>query len=108
MRALFLACFGILFAGNAVASTFTGRVLTIRSAPSVTGNTRVSVQVIGAPTSCPYAGWYSWDLPDSSTAAKIWSAALLAAIHSERNIGINGTGQCDQYGIETIYFVDAI
>jgi hypothetical protein len=113
-NSLFLLALAIAtYASLANASGVVGQVIIVRSAASAQtpGNTRVSVQIAGAVTSCPYAGWYSYDYPDSgpgSGIGKLWSAKFLAAQASGRSVGVSGTGSCDSYGIETIQFVDAI
>ncbi len=104
VRILLLFALGL---GIAHASSFTGQVVTVRSAasPTTSGNTRISVQVAGT-TSCSLNGWYSYDLPEASV-GKVWTAILLAALTSGRSVAISGTGSCDPYGIEFVSYIDA-
>jgi hypothetical protein len=96
---------------SAAGSLYNGLVLDVRSAasPSTPGNVRVSIQVAGT-TNCTSTGlgsWYSYDLPDGAV-SKLWAATLIAALHSGRPVNIGGTGNCDPYGIETVYYIDAL
>lgn len=108
-RAFIVACLGLLFSGTAWSSTYTGQVLSVRTAlsPAASGHVRVSIQISGT-TSCGNSSWFSFDLPDESATGKLWAATVLAALHSGRSVTIAGTGQCDPYAIETIYYVDAM
>ncbi len=100
--------FAVLWVAASSASTSTSQILTLRSHASteVPGNLRVSVQMTGA-TSCPFSGWYSFDLPDSLT-AKTWVSILLSAQASGRQVTIAGTGTCDSSGLERISYMDSL
>ena len=87
------------------ASTITSQVLTIRSNATPAGGTRVSVQLSGT-TDCPVQSWYSFEYVDG--VGKVWVASLLAAQASARQVTISGTGSCDQIGLETVYYIDAL
>ena len=98
-----------LICGDATASEYVGTLVLARSAasPTTSGNTCVSVQVAGAPSSCGSDYWHSYDLPDASV-GKTWTATLLAALATGRTVRIGGSGTCDACGLETLYYMDAL
>ena len=101
----------VIALGSAAAypSTYTGPLQQVLSQVSQTtpGNTRVSI-FTGAVTSCSgYPGVYSFDLP-SASALSTWTATLLSAIAAGKNVTINGSGTCDQWGIETVGSIAAL
>jgi hypothetical protein len=107
-KSLIAICGTALCATNIVhASTYTGPVtfFEVQPSPIANGNIRVSIQVPAGTTNANCTGyggaWYSYDLP-AGALASMWGAQLLAAIVSQRNIQILGTGQCDPLGIETV------
>jgi hypothetical protein len=97
----------ILLSGLAHSSTYTGKVVTIRSqpSPSVSGHVRVSVQVNGT-TSCPFGGWYSYDVADGPV-GDMWRDQLITAQSRGRTVSIAGTGTCDPFGVESVNFIDS-
>lgn len=95
---------------SAQASTYTGVIVDVRAAPSpqTQNNIRVSIQIAGSgPTSCPYPGWYSFDLPTGPTES-LWSAILLSAISDGGSVTIAGNETCDVYGMEEVGYIDAL
>jgi hypothetical protein len=95
-----------------VASTITGTVLDVRVNASTTtpGNVRVGVLIPGT-TSCSVDEWYSFEYPDSGAGAatgKVWTSQLLVALASGRSVTVAGTGTCDSFGLETIYYIDSL
>jgi hypothetical protein len=96
---------GLLFAGLAQATTFSGVPQDIQSSPSPTtsGNTRMSIST-GSATACAgttYPGWYLYDLPSASVGSA-WTATLLTAIAAGKGVTITGSGTCDSYGLEIV------
>jgi|SRR5882724_10072868 len=93
--------------GIAQASSYTGPVVLMRTNASqtTTGNIRVTIETDTA-TSCSSPGWYSYDLPEASV-GKVWTAILLAALNSGRQVTLAGQGNCDPYGYEIVFYVDA-
>ena len=93
---------------HAAGTTYTGAVLDIRTNSSqyTPGNIRVSIQT-NTTTSCSNSGWYSYDLPNGSV-GNVWTAILLAAIHGGRSVTVSGTGNCDPFGYEIVYYIDAL
>ena len=103
------ALIALTLTAGAQASVYTGTVQEVLSSasPTTVGNTRVSIQT-GNTTSCTgFAGWYSFDLPSASVAS-MWEATLLAAITAGKTITINGTGTCDNYGLEIVGSIGAL
>jgi len=78
----------------------------MQNSPGTPGNTRVGI-LASATTACATNNWYAYEFADVGV-GKTWTAALLAALASGRSVFIAGTGTCDAYGIETIYYIDAV
>jgi hypothetical protein len=57
-----------------------------------------SVSLCGNPSACAYE--YS-----GTDLGKTWTALLLAAQTATRTVKIDGTGACDQYGVEIVSVV---
>ena len=102
MKKYFALLAGMLLASSAQASIYTGQLVYVKTQPSPTtpGNTRVSI-FTNTVTSCPFSGWYAFDLPNSGVGA-VWEAALLAALASNSQVVIEGSGNCDAYTTETV------
>ena len=98
----------LVLAGGAHATTYTGTVQkALSSASTITaGNTRVSI-FTGSTTSCGNAGWYAYDMPSASVGS-MWGATLLAAITAGAPVTVNGTGTCDQFGLEIVSSISAL
>lgn len=99
-------------ASFANASTLTGQALDVRANASITnpGFARVSIQMSGS-TSCAQNGWYAFEYPDSGSGAaigKVWAESLLSALAHGRQIRMVGNGTCDGFGLETIFYIDAL
>jgi len=101
---------GVLLASAAHASGYTGTLQKVQTSasPTTSGNTRTSINT-GNVTSCTgtYAGWYSFDLPSASVGS-VWLATLLAAITTNNQVVIVGTGTCDAYGLEIVEYIIAL
>lgn len=111
MKIAFVAI-SLLLAQASLASTNNSSVvdLQIRSSPTVSGSTRVSVQIIGA-TTCAVTGWYAFEFAANSSdsgVGKIYIAAFIAAQQSGRHVIIHGTGVCDTQSVETISYIDTL
>jgi hypothetical protein len=93
---------------TAFAANYSGPVLDVRmqNSPSTPGNTRVGI-LTSATTACATNNWFAYEFADAGV-GKTWTAALLAALASGRSVFIGGTGGCDSYGVETIYYIDAL
>jgi hypothetical protein len=109
MKKILAGLAAVASVSSAFASTYTGPVLAIRSAASeITSNTvRFSVHISGS-TACTNSGWYSAEFPDASGTGKVRIATLLAAQARGSNVTIAGTGACDSYYIEKIYYIDGL
>lgn len=90
--------------GSTFASTFDGQVSEVAIGQTSTGTIRVSVRVTDYHNSpCTGAGlWFAYEYPDSGV-GKVWTAAFIAAKESGGIVHINGTGMCDQFGVEGVY-----
>lgn len=109
MRKIFAALIAISATSSVFASTYTGPVLAVQIQASLItpGTVRIGVQISGS-TACANTAWYSAEFPDSSGSGKAWIAALLAAQARGANVTIGGTGTCDGYSVESIYYINAL
>jgi hypothetical protein len=104
-----LPTLGLLFCANqAFASTNSGKIQVLRLDDISTGTPRVSVKLSpNQNTSCPGQGFYAYN--DAITGiGRLRTDALLAAYQSGKPVTIVGTGICDQFGIETIRYIDIL
>lgn len=103
----FLTLMVALFLSSSVfASSFTGVVGQVRIAQASSGITRVSVYT-GNTTSCGgVPGWYSFEYAaNGSGPGQAWLASVLDAKLTQANFTLVGTGTCDSYGLETVYYM---
>lgn len=99
--------FVLLMTPMAFASTNSGRIQTLRLDNVATGTPRVSIQLTPSQkTSCPLPG-YAYNNAITGI-GRLFTDGLLAAYKSGQSVSIQGTGICDQFGIETIYYIDLL
>jgi hypothetical protein len=53
---------------------------------------------------CAYASAYAYEYSGTDL-GKTWTALLLAAQSATKQVQIDGTGTCDQYGVEIVSVV---
>jgi hypothetical protein len=100
--------FVLLTAPMAFASTNTGRIEVLRLDDISTGTSRVSVKLSpNQNTSCPGQGFYAYNNATTGIGL-LRTNGLLAAYQSGKPVTIVGTGICDQFGIETIRYIDIL
>lgn len=118
------AIVALVVANVSYASQYQGVLTQVQAAPSATaGYIRVSINAGNTTaTGCAgaWAGWYSFELPDSSATASMWNAILLSAITTGKSVLIygqaNGTGNppggpndgCDISGLEKVSSISAL
>lgn len=106
--------FVLLAAPMAFASINTGLIETLRINTNTQGNNpdsgspRVSVILTGnQATSCPNKGFPGYAYNNANTGiGRLRTDGLLAAYKSNQQVIIVGTGNCDEFGVETINFID--
>src|SRR5882672_2427687 len=102
---LVLGIAALLAASAAQASTYTGTVQKIaaqQSPISPTTQTRISIITATAiTTACATASTYSFDLSNASVTS-VYEAILIAALASNQQVVISGSGICDAAGIEGV------
>ncbi|MFC1644919.1 hypothetical protein ACFL08_02745 [Patescibacteria group bacterium] len=99
-KMIFAVIFALLMTGTAVASNYEGTVDTMKM-QDINGVTRNSIFLGGVYTPCATGDWFAYDDADTGI-GKIWTAALLLAYEQEKTVFIEGSGVCDQYGVESI------
>jgi hypothetical protein len=101
-------CTGLL-ASTAWASQATGKIAVLRvGSPDPKMPDRVSVYLDPPNTqsSCSVTGWFAFDGATSTALGALRTQTLVAAYEAGRPVTIVGTGTCDQFGVEQIYYVD--
>lgn len=99
--------FVLLTAPMAFASTNSGRIQSLRLDNVATGTPRVGFTLTPSPnTSCPIPG-YAYNNAITGI-GRLFTDGLLAAYKSGQPVSITGTGTCDQFGIETIEYIDLL
>jgi hypothetical protein len=103
-RIVTLCAFALLgVVGQSNASTFEGVIEKIQiSAGASTVRVSIYVALHGSP--CVHPNWFAFENADSGI-GKVWTAALLAAHAAGKTVLITGTGSCDGYGGEGVFFV---
>ncbi|MFC1645540.1 hypothetical protein ACFL08_06000, partial [Patescibacteria group bacterium] len=101
MKKMIIAIFFTLLATSTViASEYEGTVLTMKS-QEINGVTRNSIFLGDSYTICATSDWFAYDDADTGI-GKIWTAKLLVAYGEGKTVKIEGSGVCDQYGVESI------
>lgn len=101
---IILATAALAISASANATTFTGKVQTLRLSAGTTA-ARVSVGST-QPTACGQP-WFSFE--NASTGlGKLWLASLLAAKSQGKTVVIAGTGTCDSWSIERVLYIDVL
>jgi hypothetical protein len=89
---------------QAEASDFDGRIRALRLNVG-TSVVRVSIFVGPHNSPCATAEWYAFENGHRDIGA-LWASYLNGALAANRTVFINGTGQCDQFGVEGVGFID--
>lgn len=97
--------FVLLTASMAFASTNSGTIQVLRVNDVSTGTPRVSVKLSPNQNTSCLAGFYAYNNAVTGI-GRLRTDGLLAAYQSGKRVTIVGTGICDQFGIETINYID--
>ena len=101
--ALGLAVFAMQ--SQAEASTFTGRIISLRI-NSGTTPARVSILVGPHGSPCATAAWFAYEKADVEKGG-LWTDALIdSSLVKGQKVTIVGTGTCDAFAVEGVDFID--
>jgi hypothetical protein len=105
---MFAAALGLaVFAmqSQAEASTFTGKIISLRISSGTTP-ARVSILVGPHGSPCATAAWFSYENAGVGK-GELWTDALIdSALVKGQRVTIVGTGACDSFAVEGVDFID--
>ena len=108
MNKILFALIVALTSTAASASFNTARVVTIRVNTTTNGSVRVSLELASVSTNCT-GSWYSYEYSNSAPGSgPVWTSILLAAQARQREVAVQGNGNCDPHSIETVTYIDSL
>lgn len=105
LGALAMAGALIMSAARAQASVFEGVIASLRFSQDHNATARVGIEVAPHGSPCLATGWFGFDGTNAAL-SRVFTAAVMMAHASGKLVHIEGSGTCDQYGVEGVNYID--